>query len=995
MNQKIFTKSKIATSLSLALGATSLPVISAEQVQVAKEKLAEIEEIVVSGTRANLQDAQSTKRMADTFVDAISSKDIGSLPDKSILEAISRVPGVAIERFAGKADPDHFGTEASGAVLRGMTHVRTSFNGRDSFSANSGRGLSFEDVTPELAAGVMVYKNQSADLVEGGIGGTIDVRTRQPFDQEGRLSAVNVEYNYGDMEKDGDISVSGIFSNRWEIESGEVGLLINLADESRQSQSQGVQLGTLFTNDGDRVPEGIAFRQKSDDRKRKGTTVALQWASKDETMLATAQFIRSDASLAWSEYAIETDEDQNNQFCPLKAGGTDQCDEEFTFSGELGDSRLFESGVIGSNEGWRGSGDYREPWGNFGVRNVFQSRYQQMDNVVDDASFNFKWSPSEKFDVEMDYQHVSAKSQVQSYSLMLAARAGASIAGVEGSTAPNLNFVSPDGTDDTEWLATPSNYYWRSAMDHLQNNDGEEDAALLNVEYHIESGWARSIKAGVRWSKRDQITRESDYNWGVLSEAWAGGSAYMDSDAAAAAGLQDSYDTVSFAGFSNGDVLNNGTSTDFIFPSMALARDYASWDSAFGLAGRGWNPVTIKPNEINNTSSTNKAAFVKFNFGGEAGSFDVSGNIGLRYVQLDHETDGFISFPDIDGSSISDGFLPQEDRDFGNGFYASGVGKGDYSNVLPSLNVKINLQDDLILRLGASEAIALPDLGLLRYHINIDEQEVSVAYPDDCIPGPDAPCIPESAEVGFYKGSGGNPALEPMEADMYDASLEWYFDDVGSLTFSLFRKNVSNFFVVGFFEESYSNNGVTKPVRREGASNGGKGSIDGFEIAYQQFFDDLPGAWSGLGVQANWTRANSSGAPNTGLKSDDPSTFDEGADAFENLPFEGLSKDTYNLALMYEYDDISARLAYNWRSDYLITTRDVITKLPIYNDDYGQLDGSFSYQFSDRVSVKLQLTNILDETTRTLQQVGEGGELYSRSWFVKDRTAAFIIKVDI
>ncbi|HTF82978.1 MAG TPA: TonB-dependent receptor plug domain-containing protein, partial [Cellvibrio sp.] len=132
-----------------------------------------IEEIVVSGVRTDLQNAQQIKRNADTFVDSISASDIGSLPDRSVLEAMQRLPGVSIERFAAANDPDHFGVEGSGAVIRGMSATRSEFNGRDSFTANSGRGLSFQDVPPELMGGVDLYKNQTADMIEGGIGGTV------------------------------------------------------------------------------------------------------------------------------------------------------------------------------------------------------------------------------------------------------------------------------------------------------------------------------------------------------------------------------------------------------------------------------------------------------------------------------------------------------------------------------------------------------------------------------------------------------------------------------------------------------------------------------------------------------------------------------------------------------------------------------------------------------------------------------------------------------
>ncbi len=147
----IFKKSMLAVCIM----ALTAPVMAQSN---SAEKNETVEEVLVSGTRQNLQNAQEVKRNAATFVDAISAEDIGSLPDRSVLEAMQRVPGVSIERFAAANDPDHFGVEGSGAVIRGMSATRSEFNGRDSFTANSGRGLSFQDVPPELMGGFRYLK---------------------------------------------------------------------------------------------------------------------------------------------------------------------------------------------------------------------------------------------------------------------------------------------------------------------------------------------------------------------------------------------------------------------------------------------------------------------------------------------------------------------------------------------------------------------------------------------------------------------------------------------------------------------------------------------------------------------------------------------------------------------------------------------------------------------------------------------------------------------
>ena len=149
----------------------------------AKDKTASApdgEEIVVTGYKKSLQSAQKIKRNADTFVDVISAEDIGALPDRSVAEALQRVPGVNISRFEQRNDPDRFSVEGSGVIIRGLPFVRSELNGRDIFSANGGRELSFNDVSPELLGRVEVFKNTTADMIDGGISGTVNLVTRKP-----------------------------------------------------------------------------------------------------------------------------------------------------------------------------------------------------------------------------------------------------------------------------------------------------------------------------------------------------------------------------------------------------------------------------------------------------------------------------------------------------------------------------------------------------------------------------------------------------------------------------------------------------------------------------------------------------------------------------------------------------------------------------------------------------------------------------------------------
>ena len=159
-------------------------------------------EVIVTGLRASLETAQDIKRDADTFVDSITATDIGAFPDKSVAEALQRVPGITVSRLQSNDDSTHFSGEPASVLIRGLTFVRTEFNGRDSFSADGYRGLNFNDISPELMAGVDAYKNQTAEMIEGGIAGTVNLRTRLPFDADRQVVSLTGRANYGDRTED-------------------------------------------------------------------------------------------------------------------------------------------------------------------------------------------------------------------------------------------------------------------------------------------------------------------------------------------------------------------------------------------------------------------------------------------------------------------------------------------------------------------------------------------------------------------------------------------------------------------------------------------------------------------------------------------------------------------------------------------------------------------------------------------------------------------------
>jgi TonB-dependent receptor len=867
--------------LASAVMSMSMSAVAADNQAIDEE---ELEVIEITGVRGNMIKAQDMKREGATALDAISAADIGSLPDRSVLEAISRVPGVSIERFAGANDPDHFGVEGSGVVVRGLTHVRSEFNGRDTFTADSGRGLSFQDVPPELMGSVEVFKNQTADMIEGGIAGTVNLITRKPFDSDERVMAFSIDATHADFIEETTPSFSALFSDTFETDVGKFGVLINYANSELKAQSDGVQIGVpklqnTTSADGDFlfVPKGPRLTRKQDDREREGFALGLQWESADETMVATAEYIRSDSNLAWNENAFEMDEDDAHT-----ANFVDPTGETPFAYEDFGSFQLFESGILATNEGWRGMDSTRDPGGLFGMRHVAVSRFRGQESLVEDYSFNLKITPNDTWAINLDAQYIDSTSEILDFSVGGGTRAVVGIDRNVGGAADVLIFEPSfsgstdnlaqsivDETYDVNFFQNPHNYFFRHAMDHISDNEGDELSFQADVKYTFDEGFFTSAKVGARYSNREQITRQSTYNWKVISERWTGTQAWFDEQD------ESAYEQVSFDNFGREDALTVvGADNSFLFPSRSFVNNYKdalSVINGFEQASTEWVPLAQRTNttghfldqEINETEESSTALYAMLSFESEIADFTYAGNFGLRYVKLENNTSGFITFPDnvIDDPTDldeEDNALPLAQQQFGDNSYVEQTASSDYDTILPSLNIKFDLNDDLLLRLAVSKAIALPNLGNLRNYVAISGENSTATKViadrldenGDPIPQLDEAGNPvldddgnpviqqytQSKTYNRYTASSGNPFLKPMESINYDLSLEWYFSEAGSLTGSLFYKDLSNYFINGVTQREYTNNGITQVVEVSGAINGDKGSITGYEIAYNQFF---------------------------------------------------------------------------------------------------------------------------------------------------------------
>ncbi|TNE66610.1 MAG: TonB-dependent receptor [Alphaproteobacteria bacterium] len=945
-----------------------------------------LEEITVTGLRASVMSSIQFKKQSEQVVDSISAQDIGALPDRSVSEALQRVPGVTLQRTNENRDPARLAAEGGGVFVRGLSWVRSETNGRDVFSANNGRGLSFEDVSPDLLAGVDVYKNPSADMIEGGVGGLVNLRTRKPFDADGRIIAASVDYNYADLRDKGYWSGNALYSNRWQVgEEGDIGILLSGSIGNIGNRTDSIQLGryepTALPVDQDGlsagttvlIPNSVGWRRIDWQQKRTAFDGVLQFRPNSE-MEFTFEALVAKATPEDIEHAAGIFSAPSN------------CSEA-TFND---DTKALETGSCSA------------------ANLDFDTRYGKSTKITRDFSGHWSWTPNENWSFSADVQRVSSEADVLSFTVFteLGIENGFYSAlrpdytfDFSGNT-PSLQFTENTGgaMDDA------SNYWWAAAMDHIERNTAGSWAERADVEYSFtNNSFLKSFRMGIRATQKESITRQTGWNWGLLAnQFWGNGGGapvWLDEDPGSV-GLPGQAELFTYDNFFRGDVGLPGVGW---FPSADLvsngtANAYSYLQSTL-TSGWGWAPLnedsydSAAPGSDNVTGGIStqkertKAIYGLLRFGQEDGSLGhFDGNLGLRVVQTDNTAIGLLTINapqqvmSVDACTAQNGSAACADLAAAIAFTSGDTTldnyefKNKYTDVMPSLNLRFFLQEDLQLRLAVGRAIVRPNFAQMSPY-----NTLSFAFEDDGF---------TLKSVDGRTGNGGNPYLKPTKSNQFDISLEYYFANAASFTFAAFYKDIKDYVYAGSSLETYTANGQELEFNVTRSINGEEGSIKGFEVAYQQFFDFLPGALSGLGLQANFTFVDSSGGANLAVNVLDPAQIDNAADT--SLPLEGLSRYAYNVALLYEKYGVSARLAYNWRDAYLLTTSAANLNAPVWAEDYGQLDGSVMFDITDNIKMGIQATNILN--ARTYLDVG-GAETHPRySWTNTDRRIAAVVR---
>ena len=431
------------------------------------KQVKDLSTVTVTGIRASVEKAQDIKRDADTFVDSLSATDIGALPDRSVTETLSRIPGVTIDHFLSQGDPEHFSAEGNGVQVRGLTQVRSELNGGDSFSANGGRALSFQDVPSELMSGVDVYKNQTAEMIEGGLGGTVNLRTFMPFDFQGQKIAASASENYGNFVKKYKPSASVLYSNRWQTSLGEMGFLVDLADSRLATRTDGLFVRPFFKNaDGVWVPRGADWRTLLYDRKRDGAYLAFQWRPNDDLDLYATAF-QSRYHEVWNEDAIFVSNDPTQ--VTVDASQPSQIN-----GGVFQSGRLTQSGGMPMGTDIRASNSHSK---------------------TTDFSTGMKWRLGTSTELTSSLQFVKATTDSLDSTVALGTNVPYIDIALNGTSPPRIGV-------DSNFTGDPANYYWGFTMDHQDQNYAKELSWRADIDHSFTDGFVQGVKGGVRVTDR-------------------------------------------------------------------------------------------------------------------------------------------------------------------------------------------------------------------------------------------------------------------------------------------------------------------------------------------------------------------------------------------------------------------------------------------------------------------------------------------------------------
>lgn len=859
-----------------------------------------IEEVVVTGSYAkSLEKAVDIKRNATTFSDSIVATDIADFPEQNLAEALQRMPGVTIERNRG------LGSKVNVRSLPSeFTHV--SINGLATASGSGGREVEFDIFASEIIQSVTVQKSPTAADEEGGIAGSVLISTGRPFDYNEPRLVVSAEGAHNSISEEIDPKVSLLASNTF----GNWGVLASFSKAERTNRTDS--------------NSGINFRPLSRWTEKTGSSKwqadqTLEVLERDTGVVITDPFDTAQTNRVVfldkvGDRAYLNDQDKwgatlSLQYQPAgnfslafdaMLGGYDVTEDEY-------DAAAYTASSISALERvheWDSTS--LQDYGIVVLRDVSYADTQHEFLSKE----NIHKTDYSQFSVEMDWE--VAGWQVKGL---------AGYSGVEKlSDTSNLKHVAygpsrsrytskggetllSDNPESFDMYNSPEKYLFESYEVNLEAVQDDKYAAQLDFIKPL-SWSALPALAQVQWGVRyTDKSKQRDRGTGFVRGPEKNDTSWSNRRTLADSRL---------------DIISDLVPGGRYLSEVSGAPQWSQVSNSYARSEFRYDgfEVNFAESEYYRVDEEVLSLYAMVDFEFDIGSMPTTINAGVRSVDTSVHSFGYHQVQNSDGST---------------GYTAAPVSKkGQYTDTLPSVNMTMDITDNLIFRAAASETLIRPALGDIAYK--------------------------RTVSLSDFKYRDGNPDLKPVYAEQWELGLEWYPEMGGLLAVSVFEKDIE-----GVVRESLT--GVVPNVTKYNAN----GTIDGvydyevyqkvnaegsYDVSGMEFIAQFPLSWihpalEGFGINANLTLLDNSLTGDSDL--DIPT------------PPAGLTDKTWNLTAFYENSKFDARISYNYKDKYVeYIDRDMY---PVYRDDYGQFDLSIGYYLTDNIRMVLEAINLTDEET--------------------------------
>jgi iron complex outermembrane receptor protein len=931
-----------------------------------------VDEIIVTGIRASLQNAITQKRNADNLVEVIEAEDIGKLPDQNLAEVLENVTGIQITREAGVG---------RGVQIRGTDANRVEINGVSTVGSGSGRsGISFDDLAASMISSVEVVKVPEAGTIEGSVGGTINLRTIRPLNLTEPLFAVRAQSEYSDLSDTATPRYSGTIGRRWDTGIGEIGLVgsFSYAEQDVAAFRPRVDRDAVVTPTSGRASAEdfpflrIQFFNQDYDNfeyETKNFAGTAEWKPTDnlkfyfDAVLNDQERAEQSSTVQISTVSDNgvVDNTQNTSFETVDLGTANGPNGDI----DLGTVQAALTGVIQP----RLDGNlapFLRTTSDTGSR-VTESRVFSLGgewtgerlSIRGQAALSTSDSVLPSFNTTLEFVNPNAPPPARGVTLANGVPIEFDLSG------GTLQFGIAQGlatTPTADMLRDPANYRLQQVAQSRSIRENEEKALRLDASYDTDgmAPFITSVDAGLRWNEtsvlNDNVTGTTGFTNITSSFYRPSGDLFADILTPG----PDNFDAADDRRLFFPDFLIIDGARAFGDPAGTLAALNAAITASNAANGSSIPLIGVPTSQASaffEITEDTTAAYLQANFDTEAFGMPVRGNAGLRYVTTDLTSVG---------NTVATG-----------GATTVAENEASYEFWLPRFNVVVEPTDDVVIRGGIARDIRRPDFNNLSSSVTFATSE-------------------NTAVVR------GNPDLQPEAVLSFDLSAEYYFAPSSLISVGVFHKVRDNLFasitesppdnaqggvVNRSRDPSCPGGGIYNPIAIINQNNPDRGQVGicvpltstfnvegettqtGVELAVQydlSQWEERLGWASGFGFIGNFTYQETGGDVENyrtiGLTRN--TTRDLG---FNPLPqdlieLENLSKYAYNATVFFERNGLSARMRYTWRSDFINT--EAFTSafdVPRVSDDRGQLNASVNYDINAWANVGIEAINITRE----------------------------------